>query len=73
MQCTTGLRRCQRQWGGVVHTIAVLGLVVQMMTGVVPEGIGGWVASPPVVVRLGKGWRVRERAHSCQGGRLGLA
>ena len=68
MQCTIGLRRCQRQWGCVVHTIAVLGLVVQMMTGVVPEGLGGWVASPPVVVGLGKGRRVRERQHSCHGG-----
>lgn len=68
MQCTIGLRRCQRQWGCVVHTIAVLGLVVQMMTGVVPEGLGGWVASPPVVVGLGKGRRVRERWHNCHGG-----
>ena len=68
MQCTIGLTRCQRQWGCVVHTMAVLGLVVQMMMGMVPEGLGGWEASPPVVVGLGEGRRVRERRHSCHEG-----
>ena len=68
MQCTIGLTGCQRQWGGVAHTIAVLGLVVQVVMGVVPEGLGGWWACPPAVIGVGEGWRVGGERQSCCGG-----
>ena len=45
MQCTTGWARGQRR-GGVVHTVAALGLVVVLTAGVRLESIGGWVACP---------------------------
>ena len=48
------------EWGGVAHTIAVLGLVALMGLGVTLESVGGWSAcAPGLVGEAGKG-RKRE-------------
>ncbi|MGD9145729.1 MAG: transposase, partial [Anaerolineae bacterium] len=44
MQCITGWVERQRRWGAIAHTIAVLGLVLLLTMGCVPESLGGWVA-----------------------------
>jgi hypothetical protein len=56
MQCTIGLTDCQRRWGAVAHTIAVLGLVaLTVATGTTLESIGGWFAYPPQAIGLAEG------------------
>ena len=67
MQCTIGLTECQRQWGAVVHTVAVLGVVVLTVTGVRLESLGGWIACPPSGIGLGEVRRARggRRHPSC--------
>lgn len=50
MQCTTGWAGRQRCWGAIVHSIAVLGLVLLLVMGRAPESLGGWVVYP------GQGW-----------------
>ena len=68
MQCTIGLTNRQRRWGAVVHTIAVLGLVVlPLLTGTPLESIGGWLACPPQVIPLA-GERRKHRRGSCHCG-----
>lgn len=46
MQCTTGWADRQRQWGSIVHLVAVLGLGILPAVGVPLESLGGWVACP---------------------------
>jgi len=43
MQCITGWVERQRRWGGIAHSIAVLGLVLLLTMGCAPESLGGWV------------------------------
>jgi len=52
MQCTMRLTDCQRRWGAVAHTIAVLGLVVLTAAGVTLESVGVWVTYPPPAIVL---------------------
>jgi hypothetical protein len=49
----------------VVHTIAVLWLGVLTATGTPLKDIGGWVACPAQVIRLGEGEGRRRRARHC--------
>jgi len=62
MQCITGWRK--GQWGEVVHTVAVLGLVILAMKGVRLESLEGWIVCPPRWVRIG---RARQRERCVQG------
>jgi len=68
MQCTIGATNRQQWWGAVVHTTAVLGLVVLTVTGTLLEDIGGWVACPPQAVELEGGRRGGHRRRSCRCG-----
>jgi hypothetical protein len=43
MQCTTGWGKRHWQWGVIVHTLAVLGLMVLVGVGRYLESSGGWV------------------------------
>jgi transposase-like protein len=67
MQCTIGLTDCQRQWGAVAHTIAVLGLVVLTAAGATLESVGVWVTYPPPVIGLAGGgrWGHKRRVRRC--------
>ena len=66
MECTTEWRNRQRQWGVVIHTIAVLGLVILAAVGIRVEGVEGWIACPPQLIKLAGGQRrgQRERCHA---------
>jgi hypothetical protein len=44
MQCTTGWRNWQGEWGATAHTVAVVMLVLLSITGHQVEGLGGWLA-----------------------------
>ena len=44
MQCTIGWAGGQRRWWAIVHTIAILELVVLLTAGIRLESVGGWVA-----------------------------
>ncbi len=58
MEYITKRERGYWEWGGVAHTIAVLGLVVLMGLGVTLESVGGWSACPPHLIgEAGKGWK----------------
>ena len=62
MQYITGWR--SRQWGQIVHTIAVLGLVVVALEGSRLESLAGWVICPPRGVRIGQ---ERQREDGARG------
>jgi transposase-like protein len=51
MQCITKRLDCQQRWGSTVHAIAVLGLVLLAVNGIILESSGGWIACPPVLIR----------------------
>jgi transposase-like protein len=61
MQCTTGWGKCHWQWGVVVHTLAVLGLMVLAGVGMYLESSGGWVACPPQLAETGEQGEQRRR------------
>ena len=63
MECTTEWKNRQRRWGAVVHTVAVLGLVVLAAMSIRVEGVGGWVACPPRAIRRVWGRGHREESH----------
>ena len=65
MQCITGWADRQWEWGVVVHTVAVLGLVILAIEGVGLESLGGWVTCAPRWVRIGRG---RQRKGHLGGG-----
>ena len=65
MQCTIGWAAGQRRRGAIVHTIAVLGLVVVLTVGVRPESIGGWVACPAPGLTSGQTGCQRARGRGC--------
>jgi transposase-like protein len=52
MQCITG--RTKRQWGELVHVLAVVGVVILAIGGEGLEQLEGWIAYPPRWVRLGE-------------------
>jgi hypothetical protein len=54
MQCTTEWEKWYRDWGEVVHTVAVLGLVLLVARGGALESLGGWATCPPRVTVLGR-------------------
>jgi len=66
MQCTTGWRTWQGEWGAMAHTMAVVMLVLLSITGHQVEGLGGWLACPPRVIRLEEGHRSKRQ--ECGGG-----
>ena len=68
MQCTMRLTDCQRRWGAVAHTIAVLGLVVLTAAGVTLESVGGWVTYPPPAIVLAGVRRVGHKRWVCRWG-----
>ncbi len=61
MQCIIKGQGCQQRWGAIVHTIAVLGLVLLTVNGFALESSGGWVVCPPVWVVVGEGGRQKRR------------
>jgi hypothetical protein len=63
MQCITGWK--SGQWGEVVHTIAVLGLVILALEGSRLESLAGWIVCPPRWVRIGQ---ERRREDGLRGG-----
>jgi len=65
MQCTT--RGTDRQWGMIVHTVAVLGLVALAVSGIAMESNGGWIACPPRVIVLGERRQERRQGKRCRG------
>ncbi len=67
MQCTTGWGKRYWQWGIVVHTVAVLGLIGLAGVGINLESSGGWVVCPPQLVGTGE---QREPRRRCRHGRF---
>jgi NAD(P)-dependent dehydrogenase (short-subunit alcohol dehydrogenase family) len=67
MQCTTGWGKRHWQWGVVVHTLAVLGLMVLAGVGIYLESSGGWVVCPPQLVGTGERGEQQRR---CRYGRF---
>lgn len=63
MECTTEWKNRQWRWGAVVHTVAVLGLVVLAVMSIRVEEVGGWVACPPQAMRRVGGRGHREESH----------
>jgi len=60
MKYITKRERGYWEWGGVAHTIAVLGLVALTAMGMPLESLGGWSACPPQLVRVeGERWKRR--------------
>ena len=68
MQCTTKRGNGYWCWGIVAHSVAVLGLVVLLVTGVQVEGVGGWVACPARLVVLAEGGHRNPRRQVCHDG-----
>ena len=66
MQCTTGWRKWQGEWGAIVHTMAVVMPVLLSIAGHQVEGLEGWLACPPRVVKLEEGRRAKRQG--CGGG-----
>jgi hypothetical protein len=66
MQCTTGWRKWQGEWGAIDHTVAVVMLVLLRIIGYQVEGLGGWLACPPRVIKLEEGRR--PKGQDCGGG-----
>jgi transposase-like protein len=60
MQCTTKWGKCYLQWGSAAHTVAVVTLVLLLIGGHQVEGLGGWLASPPRLVKLEGGQWAKE-------------
>jgi hypothetical protein len=60
MQCTTGRRKWQGEWGAIVHTVAVGMVVLLSIIGHQVEGLGGWLACPPRVIKLEEGRRSKS-------------
>ena len=65
MQCTTEWERWYRDWGKVIHTFAVLGLVLLVTTCRPPESLGGWATCSPRVVVLGRRCKGKQRRKLC--------
>ena len=59
----------QREYGGVAHTIGVLGLVLLAGMGIALESSSGWITNPPLITGTG-GQRCRHRGFV---GRVGWA
>ena len=64
MQCTTGWGNWERQWGAVIHTVVVVGLIALAGMGMALESSGGWVVCPPLLVEIGQRQRQRQGRRS---------
>jgi hypothetical protein len=57
----TKWRKGYGQGSAVVHTIAVMGLVMLAGLGIALESSGGWIACPPRGGRIEESWQRRRR------------